>query len=114
MILSALVVMTAVFVGPQEPTYVKVYDIQDLMHVIPEFSIETRLSLESAFRRQPLVTNAQSNIVTREPFDVRGFITLLHDLIDPNNDGPTNIRYWKGTLIVNTTKGYHDRLELCN
>jgi hypothetical protein len=113
-ILSALVVMASVLVGPQEPTYVKVYDIRDLMHVIPEFSIETRLSMESALRRQPFISNAQNNIVTRETFDVGGFINLLHDLVDPNNNGPTDIRYWKGSLIVNTTKGYHDRLELCN
>ena len=114
MIFPTLAIVASVFVGPQPQTYVEIYDISDFSHLVPDFSIETKLNLESALRGRPLVSNPQSNVNNKERFNIDSFIQLLHVLVDPQNNGPTEIKHWRGNLIINTSKEYHNRIRFFN
>lgn len=106
-----LALLSVLFVGPQHETYTKVYNIQDLECHIPEFDISTRLMLDSALRHQPAIISTERGEVKKEAFDNKAFIEIIKYAVDPNDDGPTDIRYWRGCLIVKTTKEIHNRIK---
>ena len=106
-----LAIFSTLLVGPQEPTYVKIYDIKDLECMVPEFAVSVRLDLRSALEHNPQIIAAQPDTVNRERFDSQSFIDLMKAIVDPENEGPTNITYWKGSLIVNTTDSIHKTIK---
>jgi hypothetical protein len=102
-------------VDPQpEKTYMVIYDIRDLEHVVPDYRDVPDIDLNAALSSQnqsPLRERQQDNqsLRTRNGEEI---IRLITSIVEPEVWGvDATIRYYRGSIIVTAPKRIHDQIK---
>lgn len=93
----------------QEKFITKVYDVQDLLIVLPNFTNAPSVSINNALQNRPLFNNARRT--TKVKKNPQLLIDLIKNTIEPViwNDG-AYIKYFNGSLIIFAPERIHKQI----
>lgn len=97
-----------------DPVTTKIYNIQDLLVVTPNYYDVPTIDLQAALQsgqqgsQSPFRdTQVQTPAMTRK--DAQELMNLIQEIVEPEAWGDTaTMRYWNGNIIVKAPKHIHD------
>ena len=98
-----------------DPIIVKVYDISDLLVIIPDYTEVPQIDLQSALQarqggQSPFRDTQQQN-QARTKREAQDIMSLIQEFVEPEAWGNTaTMTYWNGKLIIKAPKSVHDKI----